>query len=434
MNDPMPQPLTPTRDAMIYIPGLGGNEPNQSIGMMARRIAAALDRQALSGEASFSINSVQDEEVSNTKMRMVTISRRDGQSTVPIIDLYGLEYMDLLKGEYARKSPFFQAMTILTTLVMNLGSLIGSLGRPSKTIPEKVQIFWGGLFFVFLALYMLLTLFTVAYTAWNALQSGVVVNGAVPNLNQTLGNLANPIATPIWLYWFQLGTLATGSTYLFSQFNIKDVLSMVAADLSSSINYLSVGERAGAVGGLFSALLEHIVEKGAVAGGVRYNEIHILAYSFGSIVAIDSLFPTELFSQRIHKMGTLVTIGCPFDMIRTYWPEYFSGRYGAPGIPRKWINFYNAADVLASNFWDDGHKGKPAVAVGIQLQGVIEPRIPESIPFRSTKTMKEYNFLAYLALIGFRMHSRYWEAEMTNDRNCFDPIVNAIYGGTDVLS
>jgi hypothetical protein len=50
------------------------------------------------------------------------------------------------------------------------------------------------------------------------------------------------------------------------------------------------------------------------------------------------------------------------------------------GIPRKWINIYTAADALASNFMDDGRKGKEPKAVGIQIQGVVAPRIPETNP------------------------------------------------------
>jgi hypothetical protein len=55
----------------------------------------------------------------------------------------------------------------------------------------------------------------------------------------------------------------------------------------SIIEYITYGERREVIASQFSDLLEHIAEKSV------YRHIHVVAYSFGSIVALDTLFPAS---------------------------------------------------------------------------------------------------------------------------------------------
>ncbi len=81
-----------------------------------------------------------------------------------------------------------------------------------------------------------------------------------------------------------------------------------------------------------------------------YTSVHIVAFSFGSVVSLDLLFPHSRPGARIGTIKNLVSIGCPFDIIRTYWPAYFKDRQKKSNVPEKWVNIYASLDVFGSNY------------------------------------------------------------------------------------
>jgi hypothetical protein len=107
--------------------------------------------------------------------------------------------------------------------------------------------------------------------------------------------------------------------------------------------------------------------------GAPYTRLHVVCNSFGSVVAIDSLFPTggSEPAKRVRDVHTLITVGCPFDFIRSY----FDARGGFAGVPRQWLNIYREDDVA-----------------------------------------------------GFRGHGCYWTPGETHDCNVYNDIVKCIYG------
>jgi hypothetical protein len=156
--------------------------------------------------------------------------------------------------------------------------------------------------------------------------------------------------------------------------------------------------------------------------------VHLVAYSFGTIVALDALFPQQQPSPRIERIDTLTTIGSPFDFLRTYWPTYFTGRQSVHGHPRRWINVYAPLDVLGSDFLDttDGH---PMRGVGLENGG---ERKPDKI-LRFGRDQK-LSTMQYMGFVGFNAHSQYWEKDETSDVNCFHDVVRELYAGDPALS
>ena len=59
------------------------------------------------------------------------------------------------------------------------------------------------------------------------------------------------------------------------------------AGLLALIYYMRLGERRQVLTGQLAALLEHAVQKPEV----EYRRIDIVAYSFGTVIAMDALFP-----------------------------------------------------------------------------------------------------------------------------------------------
>ena len=149
--------------------------------------------------------------------------------------------------------------------------------------------------------------------------------------------------------------------------------------------------------------------------------IHILAYSFGSIVALDALFPRVLprpigADRCAAAVTTLVTVGSPVDFVRQFYPEYFDGRTARRG-DLVWSNLFLPEDILSSNFLDnDDHSGfeEPPAGGTFQIAGVS--------PVRSIAVGHERLTLkSLLSLEGFRVHGDYWD--QSHRANLLEPVI-----------
>jgi hypothetical protein len=215
------------------------------------------------------------------------------------------------------------------------------------------------------------------------------------------------------------------------QAQIKEKISLAATNYLCLIHYLNWGERSHAIGGKLESLLEYLVEKEQ-----EYSRIHVIGYSFGSIVAVDNLFTAGRSPiERFQKIDTLVTIGCPFDIIRTYWPSYFSGRQSVSSEKLKWINVYSPIDILSSNFANVGNSEQvdhsQTEGIGVEVDGQIHK--PQSVSF-SPGTSRSLGLLDIFTLTGFRAHSLYWGEEVKGEITCFHEVVKKMYQGTPVLN
>jgi hypothetical protein len=151
--------------------------------------------------------------------------------------------------------------------------------------------------------------------------------------------------------------------------------------------------------------------------------IHILAYSFGSIVALDALFPrVPRRAKGGDRVGTavtsLVTVGCPVDFVRQFYPTYLEGR-----TPRRadlpWTNVFLPEDLLGSNFLDDDdHSGFESPPAGDDVFAIAGVRPSRSLAVgRERLTLK-----SLLSLEGVRIHGEYWD--QAHRANLLEPVID----------
>src|SRR5207248_3878608 len=107
---------------------------------------------------------------------------------------------------------------------------------------------------------------------------------------------------------------------LFSKANAKEALNRVAVEASAATRYLASRDTVGAISGQLAELIDHIVTKAANAEH-RYDRIHLVSYSFGTLICIDALFPAGPTARPFTHITSIATIGCPFDFVRTYCPH-----------------------------------------------------------------------------------------------------------------
>src|SRR5262245_26586004 len=409
--------VTPvSRDAIIYIPGLAKRtNERRNIPM---RFVHALDWNAKTASATFSTRAeLEATKKLNGLATVTSVLRRDGDVELPVIDVYQFDYHDTLVT-FKQRSPIVQAGALAGMLLAVLGRVIAGIGKPSKTRAEKINVAAGVATYLLLSTYMMFLLIVGLIALVDA--GSLVVS---PNIKTLFGDARERI------HALEAAVLAIGSLGLFRTKGLRDLLDTVASELAAAGRYLSTGQRMKTVQGRLADLLARILEVEP-----KYDRIHVVAFSFGSLVAIDSLFPKQVAGRQWERVDSLVTVGCPFDFIRTYWPEYFGTREGVLDKPRKWYNVFAPADILGSDFTDatyDAKTGKPTTDVGVQLRdGGM--RVPEGISYGDSRTLTDLGLWSQLTLQGFKAHASYFD-EAESAANCISPIVLKLYEGRPAL-
>ena len=430
----------PDRDAAIFLPNLAGQWTDQSIETMARRVAVALDRSA-SAEARFvaKLGSTNEVYGNGLKASVATISRVDGAAELPLIDVYGFEYHASLTSDWTRRNLFTKALLVFVMTLYSTVRLIGSITRPrsrerrpTDEAGDRERTDGGGATRNHVRATSPLHVLQLLYGLGILLVFSVYAAVVVVAFLQTAAHLP-------WLSKGHPSTLAQRVVVIatavgLSVPKVRDWISKLAVDYLSAITYLGFGQRKTVIAGELQALLEHLAEH----RDPTYARIHLIGYSFGSVIALDTLFPKGTAAPlRADKVRTVVTIGCPFDMVRTYWRDYFTER-DEPGGRRKWWNVFNPDDVLSSNFRNDAEtNGAPTE--GLDLAGDRAPdpggdhvvRPDENIVYNPSGkgglTIK-----GLFALTGLRAHAAYWDDDVDAD-TCLIPVMSRIYAGTKAL-
>jgi hypothetical protein len=441
------------RDAIIYLPGLGEGSPLTDFEAMARRIAAACDKQAQTGESSFELKEIRQELHRSNRVEVATITRRDGFSEVPVVDLYLLDYTAFHEKDRQSRSAANQAFRLswlgLSLSMRVLQALIFTRALRTR---HKLQITMGALGLGMVVVFLFLIL-TMAFNHGLQIASylGKVSVAVVDwGMDSALGNQPDGMRPILTLPPLPADTHASGRVFrtipvdfnvtrrlleglivisaalsLLFKGDIKKALTRNTEKLTFAVRYLQTGFDQGPLVGHLSALMEHIVEKGGK--GAPYRQVHIFAQGFGSLLALDAVFPRSLPEQRYRIVNGLITIGCPYDLVRSIWPNYFTGRQAWPDAPASWLNVYHPEDVLASDFSEKS--GKLASLHGIEFV-TDRVRVPRNLPMGA----EEFSTLHRLLLVGFRLKNRYWNGSNDFDRNCWDLVIRELYKDDPILA
>jgi hypothetical protein len=397
-------PLPPTSpvatraaDAVVFVPGVSP-AAKQSPDLIASKLAVAFDRQS-PAQNSYIVKEGKNEKIGpDASVPVRSIVEVVNGVERPVLDLYHLGYRDELTGRFAKRPLIAQILTLLFVLIGSVPLYVRALRATAKDGWHKLQMAWGTLVLGSIAVY-----------------TGVLIYGLVIGILTLLPGHTGASGLSSYFGWVDakivgvilvvsgLGTLTKNS--------IKELLQRTAIDYVSLINYVRVGERRQALVGHVLSVLD------LVEGSGPGRRVHVVAFSFGSLVALDTVFSHNPPGARTKDIATLVTIGCPFDLVRSYWPRYFDGRHGWPDSPRVWLNVYSPRDVLASNFRDDSKLEAANTALAVAERPGVPPR-PENIVFESGNPT--LGVLDILYLEGLKAHAAYWDADDPLEESAFD--------------
>jgi hypothetical protein len=405
-----------SRIAVIWVPGLH-TSANTAIDAIARRLACALDRRAATASARFTVDE-RLEEIDRGKagkVRRASIVRRDGDTEVTAVDLFELDYAPTLLRPHLEATALRRWLEATWVVINGVFLALGTYrhGR-AKSSMEKLQLvlgaFWlvvlvGYVWLLFLALVVAIdTLFEVEIWTW------LGVTTEWPTLSRIVGGLL---------------VLALGASATIPAMRAR--LEKTGASIISAFAYLRVGRQRAALTGRLADLVEHVAE-----AGNAYRRIDIVGNSFGSLIALDTLFPQGAPPEpRLAMVKGLVTIGCPFDAVRAIWPGYGGDRKALDGAPAGWLNVYSPVDVFGSNFRDDTAEEPTGLAL---VAGSTSPgHRPLNHVFRTGESTESLSLIDVVVLGGFRAHGRYWGDQEEAENTCFNAIVSALFEDDPVL-
>jgi hypothetical protein len=475
----------PGRDCIVFLPAIGGGAMiDQTVDGLAYRLASALDINADDKTAVFSSKVRTVEATSTYTGEVGTIYRKDERGTYPVIDIYKFDYRGTLIERYENRNLFVKALLLLLALPGSFWRVFRAMarGRSSKTRAEKLQLLYALGILCLLVVYVCILFGAIWATvqdservssdlgkvgrgvretakstyAWltpGGRKSGAATPTPTPAPNTPAtqtppGQNAGATTPPAGSNWSLLLRLSQAIVVLWAavglflppKFNLKDTISKAAVDYLCLIYYLKLGERRRTITGRLEALVDDISrnseneqKKGT---GNDYQGIHLFAYSFGSIVALDTMFPAGKEPGRpLREIDTLVTIGCPFDFVRTLWPSYFDARREYEKEGRlKWINVYSPLDVLGSNFRDDPKTLEANRNVRSEKTTAdSQVPAPENVAFIEGLDFSELSLMSSLTLIGLRVHSIYWGVKKEPEVNCFNHLVRKLYDRHAIL-
>lgn len=382
-----------TVPVVIYIPGLGQRALN-SADAVADVVAACLDTRD-PGETYGVVApmGVPTPHGLTLGKKIVNSAQQD------VVQFFQFSYSAALQpsSETAAATPTVVPGAVRSATFAVWGALKwwAALRRPSKTRNTKGQLGLG------LAACTVLV-FAALVSLWALL---VALGVRLPWVDQVLDvNL-----DPGWTFGITAVGLSTSWVVLR-----KRALSMAATIERMSI---FVRDHEG-VASTIAVQLDQAVDRLHDSGW--RGPIHLLGYSFGSLVVFESMYPRETAlrnTESAQAVTSLVTIGCPLDLVRLYVPDYVDGR-----VARKetvpWTNVFNAADMFASNFQESNDRMDGPLVTKPSTPPILETAAPRSIRY-TNETIGWFQIF-----VSGRTHSGYWGRP--NATSCFDPLVAAL--------
>jgi hypothetical protein len=188
--------------------------------------------------------------------------------------------------------------------------------------------------------------------------------------------------------------------------NANVLVMALATELVCANSYLEFGHTKQNIQGRMDQLVEFIVEN------EKEVELHFHAYSFGSVIALDYLFPygTPVSGNKLQSTKALITIGSPVAFVNAYYTGYFEQRDQALDSKVSWLNVYSIHDPLGSNFRKDSKSGPAEFGVS---SATIKPL---NLNYEIIKPVKQ-NIFNFFLFNDLKMHGQYW-GEQVSSNSC----------------
>lgn len=387
----------------IYIAGLGQSTTKESVEKYAARYIKELEYSTSGINFYTKVEKIYyNDDQSSLAVRIFQHPKEQPKSEKDALlySFYDFEYNELLNQKFQNKNLLFKNIALLLLVVRKFPRVIMSWSN--KTAYTK-----GGQTFYVFFLFLLMTLAVVfIIPSLFGFIDGTNLSFIKDNLNTDVVDILKKLRD------FSKDMLPITSLAIIFIPESTTLLTKLAAEFTTIDNYIQYGEQSQIIQGNFDALVEYIVEN------EENPTIHLHTYSFGSIIALDALFPigTEPCNNILNNIKLLITVGAPYEFIDSYYPSFYSERTDKISEKIEWINVYSTMDVFASNFRKDNN-------AGTAQYGILDRKeVPINLNYEIARREK-YKLFSFLTLKHITMHKSYWD-DSKSGQSCTRLIFN----------
>jgi hypothetical protein len=381
----------------IYISGLGQSANKESVEKYAARYIKELEYSTSGINYYTKVEKIYyNDDQSSLAVRIFQHPKEEQKSDKDTLfyTFYDFEYNELLNQKFQNKNLLFKNLALLLLVIRKFPRVIMSLSNRTA-FTKGGQTFYMFLIFLIMALAVLLLIpsFTLLFDKF------IIDNEAYLDFKKDYD-------------WVIKSSISITTILILFIPESSTLLTKVAAEFSTIDNYIQYGEQAQIIQGNLDALIEYIVEN------EENPSIHLHTYSFGSVIALDALFPlgNEPSTNIQNNINLLITVGAPYEFINNYYPNFYSKRINVMSEKIEWINVYSTMDAFASNFRKDNKVGEAKYGI------MGRKEVPINLNYEIARREK-YNLFSFLTLKHITMHQSYWD-DSKSGQSCTRLIFN----------
>lgn len=385
---------------LIYVPGIG-RDPMNSAATIARSIARTADRD-IYGEVAANEKTPPAPPGLKAVCTIVAADAGDGAEG-RLLDVVEYDYRERLKAigardgkEAAPRGPLQAVVTAIVATAM----LVQALWRPYKSPRAKFQLVVG----------LAVSLVLIGWSAY--LVAAAIVTLVSSATGTEIGGWWGAVFAPDST-WVLFGGLITAGSYIA----FRDGIIRTSNRIAQIIDYHTRSDCAKDLADSLGSAVD------AIRDQHPGREVHVLAYSFGSVLLLDTVVPFDgdiptRPGSFVNSIDSMTTVGCPADFAALYLPHYFTGRTALRSSkpskpvadPITWNNVFIASDLFGSNF------AKRAAASDEEVRGSgIDEKSGEfegpcGMPVQSFRYLPQerLTLMGWLKQSALRQHARYW--------------------------
>lgn len=385
----------------IYISGLGQSTTKESVEKYATRYIKELEYSTSGINYYTKVEKIYyNDDQSSLAVRIFQHPKEQPKTEKDALlySFYDFEYNELLNQKFQNKNLLFKNIALLLLVIRKFPRIIASPFNKT-TYTKGGQTFYMFLIFLIMSLAVIFIIPSILsiFNGFNCYGIELICS-----FNNFLKGLKE----------YSIKILPVTSLLIIFIPESNTLLTKVAAEFTTIDNYIQYGEQSQIIQGNFDALVEYIVEN------EENPTIHLHTYSFGSIIALDALFPigTEPCTNIQNNIKLLITVGAPYEFIDSYYPNFYTERTDKMSQQIEWINVYSTLDAFASNFRKDNKAGKAQFGI----KGKKE--VPFNLNYEIARREK-YNLFSFLTLKHITMHKSYWD-DSKSGQSCTRLIFN----------
>lgn len=406
----------------IYISGLGISKSN-SVENYAER---------LKNEINFNTNGYQYE----TKIEKIHYSKSRESTVVSIVEkkspenpvykFYDFKYNEILTEDFKGRTLIYKSLWLFALVIRKFPLIIKRIFIPQNySKPGQLMYVFSIFLILSLSLVLMFPAVLEATGQFFSKESGKMteLRKLIPigdlkyiSMKGIFIDLPNKRYIGIDFNWFSKLIILFTALLVLLVPNANTIITDLATNFVCANDYLQHGSKKQLIQGNLEHLVDYITEN------EKGCKIHFHAYSFGSVLALDYVFPYGVKASKnsLQYCEAIVTIGTPYEFVNSYYPEFYNNRQTQPGDQLQWLNVYSAADALGSNFRKDGIAGDSEIS----FKGASNK--PFNINYE-VYPIGKFSIIDFIMLYSIKVHDMYWD-ENTEGQSCLGLVYQEMKG------